>query len=191
MSGCPAQVGEATLHQTDITVAAPQWVRDLTDIEDLCRRAVAMTLDVSALDVSAPDAVSGPLEVSLLLTDDEAVRHLNNQYRNSDEATNVLSFPGNHLGDAAAAGGPIVLGDIVLAYQTVAREASSCGLTLADHLSHLVAHGLLHLMGYDHQEKAEAEHMEALEADILKSLGIDDPHGSLGGEGGATNGKES
>ena len=107
--------------------------------------------------------------LSVLLADDEAVRELNREWRRKDQPTNVLSFP------APATAAPH-LGDVALAYETCAREAAEQGKALADHLTHLVAHGVLHLLGWDHQTDAEADQMEALERDILARLGVPDPY---------------
>ena len=111
--------------------------------------------------------------MSLCLTDDAALRALNARWRGIDKPTNVLSFPSSsrgHLRDAT------MLGDIALAYETLAREAENLGVPLADHYRHLIAHGFLHLIGYDHETDAEAERMEALETRILARLGAADPY---------------
>jgi probable rRNA maturation factor len=112
-------------------------------------------------------------EVSLVFSDDARVHALNARYRGKDSSTNVLSFPA----PAAVKGrlGPM-LGDIVLAAETVAREAAKQGLTLEAHLTHLLVHGFLHLAGYDHQGDREATVMEGLETAILGRLGIADPY---------------
>jgi probable rRNA maturation factor len=101
------------------------------------------------------------------------VRALNRRWRGRDSATNVLSFPS---GETGAGGRAVLLGDVVLAYETVAREAAAQGKTLADHLAHLVAHGVLHLLGFDHAEDAEARRMESLERRVLARLGVADPY---------------
>jgi probable rRNA maturation factor len=116
----------------------------------------------------------GAAEVAILLTDDQAIRALNRQWRGRDEPTNVLSFP--HHPSGRHADGPNILGDIVVAYETTAREAASEGKPLLHHLTHLTVHGFLHLLGYDHESHAEAEAMENLERKILAQLGILDPY---------------
>lgn len=130
------------------------------------------------------------VEISVRLTSDEEVRQLNAQYRGKDKPTNVLSFPmiqpdlldavtqnsdANACG-ASTTGGEVLLGDIVLAHGVCAAEASEKGVPLADHAAHLVVHGVLHLLGYDHQEEDEAAAMEAIERDVLAGLGIADPY---------------
>ena len=112
---------------------------------------------------------SGEGDVVVLLTDDASIRELNREYRGKDSATNVLSFP------AAPSAAPH-LGDVALAFETCAREAAEQGKLLADHLAHLVAHGVLHLLGWDHQTEAEAGAMEAHERALLASLGRPDPY---------------
>lgn len=112
-------------------------------------------------------------EVSLLLTGDAAIRGINKEWRGKDAPTNVLSFPAVPPEKLARA--PF-LGDIAVAFETVQREAAAEGKLLADHFSHLVVHGFLHLLGYDHETDPEAEAMEALETRILAALGIADPY---------------
>jgi probable rRNA maturation factor len=112
-------------------------------------------------------------ELSLVFTDDAHVRRLNRDFREIDSPTNVLSFPA----PAGAGGrrGPI-LGDVVLARETVFCEAHAEGLTIEAHLAHLILHGFLHILGYDHADEAEATAMEGLETAILGGLGIADPY---------------
>jgi probable rRNA maturation factor len=105
-------------------------------------------------------------ELSIALIDDAQMQTLNHQYRDKDRPTNVLSFPADEP----------LLGDIVLSYETIAREAAEKNVTFEAHLSHLLIHGFLHLQGYDHQTEADAQAMEALEIDALAALGIDNPY---------------
>jgi probable rRNA maturation factor len=114
-----------------------------------------------------------PAAVSVLLTDDEAIRITNRDWRGLDRPTNVLSFPAASffLPDT-----PRPLGDIVLAYETIAREASSEQKPFLDHLAHLTVHGFLHLVGHDHIDNQEADAMESEERGILATLGIPDPY---------------
>jgi probable rRNA maturation factor len=101
------------------------------------------------------------------------VRRLNRRWRGQDRATNVLAFA---TGEQAASGAPLLLGDVVLALETVEREAVEQGKPLADHVAHLVTHGVLHLAGFDHHAAPEARRMEALERRILAELGVPDPY---------------
>lgn len=115
-----------------------------------------------------------PVEVSLLFTGDEDIREINAEWRSQDKPTNVLSFPAQPIspGDMP---GPM-LGDIVIARETLEREAAALEKTFDDHLTHLMVHGFLHLFGYDHMIAKEAEEMEGLETRILASLGLSDPY---------------
>lgn len=119
-------------------------------------------------------------ELALVLADDALLHHLNRQYRGVDKPTNVLSFPGGVEAASAlagdGAGAPVILGDVVLAVETVAAEATAQGKAMGDHFSHLVVHGVLHLLGYDHMTAAEAAEMESLEVSVLAGLGIADPY---------------
>jgi len=126
--------------------------------------------DAEALAVAAAKAtLDRPGEIAVLLTDDASLRDLNSRFRGKDTPTNVLSFP-------AAQNPQGHLGDIALAYGVCAAEAADQGKTLAAHLQHLVAHGVLHLVGFDHETEADAEAMEARERVILAGLGISDPY---------------
>ncbi len=115
-----------------------------------------------------------PLEVSLVFTDDPSIREINREWRDQDKPTNVLSFPAFPL-EPGGKPGPM-LGDIVLARETIEREAADLGQPVEAHLTHLLVHGFLHLFGYDHMDAEEAEEMEGLETRILSELGISDPY---------------
>jgi probable rRNA maturation factor len=116
--------------------------------------------------------VTGAAELSILLTDDAEQRELNGQWRGKDTTTNVLSFP------QIEPFGPVtgLLGDITLARETLIREAKEQGVTFEAHFTHLVVHGFLHILGYDHLTDEEALHMEGLETQILASLGVENPY---------------
>jgi probable rRNA maturation factor len=116
--------------------------------------------------------LSGPAELSIVLTNDAEQRELNREWRGKDASTNVLSFPQiEPFGPVAG-----ILGDITLARETVAREAEELGTPFAHHFTHLVVHGFLHILGYDHLEETEALQMEGLETQILARLGVEDPY---------------
>ena len=138
------------------------WRRRLPGAAALVRRAARAAL--AAGGRKSRGRISGDLCV--VLANDRLQRRLNRDFRGADKPTNVLSF----------AGAPEGLGDVVLALETVAREARTQGKSLADHVAHLVVHGVLHLMGYDHETRREAARMERLEARILDRLGIADPY---------------
>jgi probable rRNA maturation factor len=124
----------------------------------------------SALEESGDELVDG-VEVSLLFCDDARIQELNRDFRGQDKPTNVLSFPSPDPPETAR-----FIGDIAVACQTVAREAQEQGKTLEQHCRHMIVHGFLHLLGYDHEDEAEAEAMEAMEIRILRRLGVDNPY---------------
>jgi len=113
-------------------------------------------------------------ELSLVFTDDESIRAINAEWRQKDKATNVLSFPAFPITPGKMPGP--MLGDIIIARETVEREAAELEKPFDDHLTHLMVHGFLHLFGYDHMNNAEAEIMEGLETRILADLGLSDPY---------------
>lgn len=148
------------------------WERVLDEAEALCERAAK-----AAADAGGADDLGSWLELSLVLTDNETVRKLNRAWRAKDQPTNVLSFPGLGGGfEPAPDGAPILLGDVVLAHGICVAEAERDGVALADHVTHLVVHGVLHLLGFDHETEADAVEMEALEISILSGLGIENPY---------------
>ena len=157
--------------EIDILVEAGAWAPE-SHLRPLVERAVAAAL------ADAAARLAKATELSLVFTDDAHAKLLNRRYRQKDSATNVLSFPAPPA--ATKMFGPL-LGDLVFAHETIVREAAADGLALDDHLSHLVVHGLLHLLGYDHESEEEAAVMEGLETAILAGLGIADPYG--GGDG--------
>jgi probable rRNA maturation factor len=152
-----------------VTVEAGAWEDAGADLDRLCRGTVT-----AAIALAAP-AVAPRAEIGVLLTDDAAIRELNRAWRGKDRPTNVLSFPLRDWG-APPAEGLLLLGDIVVAYETTRREAAEAGRPLAQHLQHLLVHGTLHLLGHDHEETEAAERMERLEATILAGLGVPDPY---------------
>jgi probable rRNA maturation factor len=140
---------------------------DVPFAEDAARRAVA------AAFAHAGFTCREGAELSIVLTDDARIRALNAAWRGQDKATNVLSFPAAEPAKIATA--PL-LGDIVVAYETIEREARAQSISFRDHYVHLLVHGFLHLFGYDHLTEVEAAAMERLESEILHRLGIEDPH---------------
>lgn len=152
--------------EIDVLVDAEAW-NALEGAEGLAERAARAALAASAENFDTD------CEMSITLTDDAHIRILNRDWRQQDKATNVLSFPAPDLPDEAL---PQPLGDVIVAYETLVREAEAEGKKAGDHLTHLVVHGTLHLLGYDHMNDQEAEEMEALEREILADLGISDPY---------------
>lgn len=152
-----------------VSTISQAWRTGPADVEALVERAAR-----AALSHVVPQA-ERMAELGVRLSDDDEIRMLNNQYRGMDKPTNVLSFPGdNELSDPALP--PALLGDVVLAHGVVCREAHEQGKSLSDHVSHLTVHGVLHLLGYDHELDHEAEAMETAERHILSTLGIADPY---------------
>lgn len=147
-----------------------------TDWEALADRAVRAALALSAFAALADDARA--IEVSVTLSSDEEVHALNRQWRDKDKPTNVLSFPMTAPDEVATLplGMEAMLGDIILAQGVCAREAAEKRIPFSDHATHLVVHGTLHLLGYDHMDEQDAEEMEALERRVLANLGISDPY---------------
>ncbi|HWK45379.1 MAG TPA: rRNA maturation RNase YbeY [Stellaceae bacterium] len=173
-----------------VTVEEDAWTDRVPEVSLLCDQAV-----LSVLEAACP-ALQGA-SVSLLLADDARVRELNRTYRDQDKPTNVLSFPATltrpgETPRTAFEGVPLGLGDIVLAFETVTAEAAAQDKPIEHHLIHLVVHGTLHLLGYDHMTDDEAAVMEGLEVRILAGLGIADPyHDGSGPDGPASDGPES
>src|SRR5271170_5220425 len=145
----------------EVRIDSELW-KEPAKVKSTIRRAVTQ----AAAAVSTRSA-----ELAIVLTDDSAIRLLNRDWRGVDAPTNVLSFP------AARAGGvPPFIGDIVLAYETIAGEAKAERKPFPHHIAHLAVHGFLHLLGYDHVRKKDAETMEEIERDILRRLRVPDPY---------------
>ena len=149
----------------DIFIEAGEWPAEEA-LQTLAERAVAAAADASASGRGHT--------LAILFADDQDIRVMNAHFRGKDKETNVLSFP--PAPGVAEPGGPPHLGDIALAYGTVAREAEAQGKTFDHHLTHLLVHGFLHLVGYDHETPEDAEKMESLERLILEGLAIGDPY---------------
>lgn len=188
-----------------LSIEDERWEASVADVEILCERSARSAL--AAAHAQDPDWLpEGPVEMSVILADDDTVQELNKNYRGKDKPTNVLSFAlyadggdeegedEDYEGEAQEDDGPdngdveflspeapvpVILGDVILAFETVEREAREQRKAFADHLAHLVTHGVLHLLGYDHIEDSEAEQMERLETQILSGLGIADPYAGL------------
>ena len=150
-----------------IEVEDEAW-QALAGLDQLVQTAVASALRSGGADPEES-------EIAILFTDDQSIAAINAEWRGITKPTNVLSFPAAP-GLPVPAGEPRPLGDIVLAHGVIVREAAEQGKTLHDHTAHLIVHGVLHLLGYDHEADAEAVEMERLEAGILKGLGISDPY---------------
>ncbi|HMD63641.1 MAG TPA: rRNA maturation RNase YbeY [Stellaceae bacterium] len=158
----------------DVALACPGWTRLCPAAESLARGAgeLALARGTTSLGLSWQGAV----ELGITLADAAEQQHLNRDYRGRDTPTNVLAFAAWQTGSRLPLGAPVLLGDVVLALETVVREAAEQNKPLADHLRHLTVHGVLHLLGYDHLTQAEAAIMESLERSILAELGVPDPY---------------
>jgi probable rRNA maturation factor len=150
----------------DVLVDSERW-KAAKDVKATIRRAAARAADVQPI---------GSAELAVVLTDDSAIRLLNRDWRGIDAATNVLSFPARNAQRAKNGTPEPHLGDIVLAFETIAREARGEGKPFAHHVAHLVVHGFLHLVGYDHERDEDALVMEQAEREILRQLTIPDPY---------------
>jgi probable rRNA maturation factor len=161
MTSAPSR--RAPAPSIDIQIQSPLW-----DAQPLAAQTVRDAIAAAAATLSTADN-----EVSILLTDDKAIRLLNREWRGIDKPTNVLSFP------AAATKASVrmpLFGDIVIAYETLKRECDDEDRIFLHHLAHLTVHGFLHLIGYDHQVEAQAEEMEGLESKIMTRLQMPDPY---------------
>jgi probable rRNA maturation factor len=147
----------------DVEIQDAAWTVALEQAEAIVIRAAE-----AALSEIAPTDLDEPV-IAILLTDDDTVADLNQRFRGKDGPTNVLSFPAPPNPEGQ-------IGDIALAYGVCAYEASLQGKSLEHHLMHLTVHGVLHLLGYDHETDGEAEAMEALERSILETLSVSDPY---------------
>ncbi len=154
------------------------WLTAVDDPSKNCRQAVRSAWRFGKKTLGKDHPLAGPsavpVEVSVLLSSDRVVHDLNRDHRGKDGPTNVLSFPGDI--EDSAIGAEILLGDVVLAWETVHTEAKEAGKPVQNHMIHLVVHGVLHLLGYGHESDADAEIMERLEVDSLAHLGLPDPY---------------
>ena len=160
-------------HQIDIIIDHDSW---LAKAGDQVKLGFCRMFDAA---LAAHDMKS--CAVSLLLCSDDKIRQLNFDHRGKDKATNVLSFPAadeDHAGDQIWE----QLGDIAIAYETCVREADESGISTHNHVTHLFLHGVLHLLGYDHENDDDANEMEMLEIKLLAAIGIANPYGDLGGD---------
>lgn len=151
-----------------LSITDGAWKKALPDAEHIAHAAAKLALD----GIEQAER----MEIGIVLTNDTEIRDLNRTWRGQDKPTNVLSFPGDT--ETGLLDAPILLGDVVVAFETAAREVDRdrMAASLADHLAHLIVHGVLHLLGYDHEIDSEAEEMERLETELLAKLGIPNPY---------------
>ena len=152
----------------ELEIVFEEWQHAVSDVDAIVRNAVFFAWAAAGSEHDA--------ELNVVLNDDRAVRCLNMEHRGRDRSTNVLSFP---MSERMDPDGPVHLGDIILAFETVTKEAMRDEKSLEAHISHLVVHGLLHLLGHDHAAEAEAAEMEGTEISILSELGYPDPYVAL------------
>ena len=160
----------------DLTIDDPSWLDDMPGADEEARKAC-----IAALETTCPGS---DLVVSLVMSNDRSVATLNRRWRNIEGPTDVLSFPSERrcpgIAPLAAAASPegsaVELGDIVIARETLVRDALEHVRPLHDHLAHIVVHGTLHLLGYEHETDDDAEAMETMEQTVLAGLGIPDPY---------------
>lgn len=157
----------------EINIEEEKWLHELPDVEEYIKKSCIAALNGTKIIKYADD-----IEISVLLTNDSAIRNLNRDYRGKDKPTNVLSFPLEEfkVGKYKDVEKNIALGDIIFALETIQNEAKEQEKSIISHLCHLAIHGTLHLLGYDHEDDSEAEIMEALEIEILLQLGIESPY---------------
>ncbi len=159
--------------EADVSIPEPQWSESFLDVEAITQRAMTLTVQHANL----PKRIDmRDLEASVVLANDDLIHVLNREYRGMDKPTNVLSFATLDSDDPVPDEGPFPLGDIILSYQTIDREASEQGKFFKDHFTHMIVHGTLHLLGYDHQTEDEANIMETLEIRILQKMNIQNPY---------------
>lgn len=170
---------EPSHYSIDTSVLDPLWLDGMPEIEDEVRRAAVAAL---VLEQGLPIHPKATWEISIVMTDDALLQELNRDYRQKDRPTNVLSFPawdGTAPALQAPEGAPLLLGDVFIARETLLREAEAQSKTALDHLRHLVIHGVLHLLGQDHEDESDAEIMESLEIRALAKLGVANPYDPL------------
>lgn len=156
-----------------ISVEEGDWPSE-DELQSFSTGILEAAADFLAMEEGQPFPADAP-ELSLVFTDDASIRAINAEWRNQDKPTNVLSFPAYPVTPGEMPGP--MLGDIVVAHETLKREAAELGKPFEEHLTHLLVHGFLHLFGYDHIQDDEAEKMEGLETRILARLGLSDPYG--------------
>lgn len=157
----------------DISISEPEWISSFLDVEKLAAEAMELALKMAQM----PSRIKGrDLEVSVVLANDDLIHILNREYRQKDSPTNVLTFASLDSDDPVPDDAPFPVGDVILSYQTIDREAREQGKFFRDHFLHMVVHGTLHLLGYDHETEDDANNMESLEIRILEKMNIQNPY---------------
>ncbi|MBT5072905.1 MAG: rRNA maturation RNase YbeY [Kordiimonadaceae bacterium] len=166
----------------EISIDFESWQETLLNYQELATKAIEQITK----NVNEGKALQNfsHLELSIVLCDDALIHKLNNDYRMQNKPTNVLSFPGLTaeqideylIGGKGPPEGPYSLGEIYIAYETIVQEAQVSDIKVENHFTHLIIHGVLHLLGFDHVEDAQADEMERIETKLLGYLGVDDPY---------------
>lgn len=166
--------------EIDLTLHDTHWRTEIPDVETLTARALNETKNHPGVLMRLHPVGDKDTEVSITLSNDEFVQKLNREYRDKDKPTNVLSFPMIDSEDEDIAAdieiGALSFGDIVMAYETIKREAAEQNKKFRDHYTHLLVHGFLHLLHFDHEREEEAQEMERLETEILAAMNIQNPY---------------
>lgn len=161
-------------YEIDIDIQCPDWEKEVPDLQALARETVTKTVE-SVFQALEKETVN--TEISLVFADDTFVQELNRTYRGKDKSTNVLSFPLTTDEELNDSSDPfIALGDIIVAHGVIKQEAQEQDKSIIDHLKHMLVHGTLHLLHFDHIKDEDAEVMEALEIKILDELGVKNPY---------------
>ena len=164
--------------EIELILEDQRWVEVSSDFAFL-KKAALLALSQQPAKTAPPDivAMKSPHRLAVLvMSDDASIKDLNKTYRGKDKATNVLSFPSTESLLPGEENEPVHIGDVILAYDYVSEEAKNEKKALQTHLSHLVVHGVLHLLGYDHETTKDAEAMETLEIKLMKQLGLENPY---------------
>ena len=157
----------------DVSISEPEWISSFLDVEKLAAEAMELALKMAQM----PSQIKGrEIELSIVLANDDLIQILNREYREKDSPTNVLTFASLDSKDPVPADVPYPVGDVILSYQTIDREAREQGKFFRDHFLHMVVHGTLHLLGYDHETEDDANNMESLEIRILEKMNIQNPY---------------
>lgn len=155
-----------TALEIDILHDCNNWLENATIIDESYIKSVVSS-SLSLAGFQGDNDMAAPTEISIVLSNDDQIQQLNKTYRSKDKPTNVLSFPQDES---------TLLGDVIISFDTIAREAQDQDKHIKDHFTHMLVHGCLHLLGFDHIDESEAEEMEALEVKILSQLGIKNPY---------------
>lgn len=161
----------------DLIIDEKNWLNFLTkkEVKYIAKRALDIVISVLKINI----AKNVLIETSIILTNDKVIKNYNNDYRNIDKSTNVLSFPiyeKEVIKELNQNGNYVLLGDIILSIDTIIRESNEQKKQFSDHLTHLVVHSILHLFGFDHINEIEAKYMESIEIKVLKIFGINNPY---------------